>query len=94
MEDYSADIIVLLDEDDKEHEFEILDKIEHDGEMFYALTPYDPDLQSDDEEEPYFIMQEVNGEEGLELVEVADETLLDFLAEKFRQSFDDKFGEC
>ncbi len=38
-QDFSADLISLLDEDGKEWKFEILDEIDNDDGVFYALLP-------------------------------------------------------
>ena len=46
-EDFSADLLTLVDEDGQEHEFEILDVIENDDGVFYALLPTFEDPQEE-----------------------------------------------
>ena len=38
-EEFEVDLITLIDDEGKEHEFEILDVIENDDGCFYALLP-------------------------------------------------------
>jgi uncharacterized protein YrzB (UPF0473 family) len=53
MNEFTPDLFTLTDEDGKEHIFEFLDSIEHNGTNYYALTPHyeNPEdvLQSDGE---------------------------------------------
>ena len=67
-EDFSADLLTLVDEDGQEHEFEILDIIENDDGCFYALLPTFDDPQEQVESEgTYYIFQafEEDGEQQL-----------------------------
>lgn len=92
--EYSPDLITLVDEDDVEHNFEILDSIEYEGCEYYALYPvFDnpEDMVADSGE--YYIMETKDGEDGLELAEVDDDDLIDKLANIFEERFADKFGE-
>ena len=92
--DYSPDLITLVDEDDVEHNFEILDTIEFDGKEYYALYPvFDnpEDLVADSGE--YYIMEAQDSEDGWELSEVEDDALIDKLADIFEERFADKFSE-
>jgi len=93
--EYSADIITLIDDDDVQHEFELLDAIETDDGRYVALLPY----LGDDEEgaadgSEYYILQVVEVEGGEEeLTEIEDEEMLDTLAEIFESRFSEIFGE-
>ncbi len=77
-ENFSSDIVTLIDDEGIEREFEVLDFIENSRGKFYALMPNfelpDEELNS---EGTYFIFEivEENGEE--QLVEVDDDMLLD-----------------
>ena len=89
---YSPDLLTLLDEDDREHQFEILDIIEEDDRRFYALLPVlerGEELLSDSGE--YLILEALdeNGEE--ELAEVEDEALRRRLAAVFDEHIEDMF---
>ena len=70
--DFAPDLITLIDDENIEHNFEILDTIENDKGLFYALYPVFDDAQeavADDGE--YYIMEviEEDGEEQLAEVE-------------------------
>ena len=90
--EYSPDLITLLDEDNREHTFEILDTYEYDGTLYYALTPYyenKGDLLYDSGEYTILEVLDDGGEE--QLAEVTDEklrrTLCDIFEERFNESF-------
>lgn len=93
-EEYSADLITLLDEDGNAHEFQILDAIETDDGRFIALLPnFEAENIDEEEDGTYFIFEVIveNGEE--ELVEIEDENLIDQLAEIFEARFEELYGE-
>ncbi|MBQ9742771.1 MAG: DUF1292 domain-containing protein [Ruminococcus sp.] len=92
--EYSPDLVTLVDEDNVEHNFEILDTIEFDGKEYYALYPvFDnaEDRLSDSGE--YYIMEALDSEEGWELSEVDDDDLIDKLAAIFEERFEENYGE-
>lgn len=94
-EDYGPDILTLVDDEDNEHEFELLHELEEDGKTYYALLPTEKELQESGEEDGvYYIFEVLNrGDEDQELVEVYDEPLLDKLSAKFEAYFDEMFAE-
>lgn len=87
-ETYEADLIVLLDDDGNEHEFEIIDEIENDDGYFMALVPteHEEDEEISDVDE-YYIFELVNTDGEEQLSEVEDEELLDKLAEIFESRY-------
>ncbi len=92
--DYSPDLITLVDDEGAEHNFEILDTVEYDGKEYYALYPvFDnpEDMVADSGE--YYIMEAMDSDEGWELAEVDDDDLIDKLSVIFEDRFADKFGE-
>lgn len=92
--DYSPDLITLVDDEGTEHNFEILDTVEYDGKEYYALYPvFDnpEDMVADSGE--YYIMEAMDSDEGWELAEVDDDDLIDKLSVIFEDRFADKFGE-
>ena len=92
--DYSPDLITLVDEDNIEHNFEILDTVDFEGKEYYALYPvFDNanDMVADSGE--YYIMEAQDSDEGWELSEVDDDDLIDKLSVIFEERFADKFGE-
>ena len=92
--EYEADLITLIDDEGKEHEFEIIDELENDDGHYMALVPtqQDPeDLSSDAETYYIFEVVEEDGEEQLQ--EVDDDALLDKLADIFENRFNDAYFE-
>lgn len=83
-------IVVLVDQDGKEMEFEYLDTIEYEGANYAVLVP----LEEDDEEEAgsvliMKIIPDENGDDLLDMVE--DEAVLDAVFEIFRENNSDDF---
>lgn len=82
--EYEADLITLLDDDGKEHEFEIIDEIENDEGHFIALVPTLQGLIISLLSLTPTISLRLLGDEGEEqLMEVEDDETLDKLAEIF-----------
>ena len=93
-EDFSADLLTLVDEDGQEHEFEILDTIENDDGCFYALLPTFDDPQEQVESEgTYYIFQAFEEDGEQQLAEVEDEDLLSRLAAVFEEHFEGMYDE-
>ena len=93
-EDFSSDIITLVDDEGIEREFEVLDFIENEKGKFYALLPnFDLPDDAPDKDETYFIFEiiEEDGEE--QLAEVEDDELMDELAEIFESRFEEYFED-
>ncbi|MBQ6152595.1 MAG: DUF1292 domain-containing protein [Ruminococcus sp.] len=90
--DYTPDLVTLIDDENVEHNFEILDSIETDKGIFYALSPvYQNAADSLQESGEYYIM-ELCEEDGEEIyVEVEDDVLADELAEVFEKRFEEMF---
>ena len=91
---FTPDLITLIDDENNEHNFEILDVIEDDRGVFYALYPIFDDAQDAvDDCGEYYIMEviEENGEQ--QLAEIEDDDLLNSLAEVFEQHFDEIFSD-
>ncbi len=91
----SPDLISLLDDEGKEHEFEILDMIDNDRGCFYALLPVlDEDSEGFEEwESCYFIFEAIENEDGPQMAEVEDEELLKELSEKFEARFEQMYDQ-
>lgn len=62
-------ILVLIDEEGVEHEFELLAELELDDEKYRVLVPFeDEEEESDEEEVEVVILKVVIDEEGNELL--------------------------
>ena len=91
---YKPDLITLIDEDNVEHNFEILDTIENEKGVFYALYPiYDNAKDSVDDSGEYYIMEVIEEDGEEQLAEVQDESLLDELSAIFEKRFEELFDD-
>ena len=90
-----ADIITLLDDDENEYEFEVLDEIDYKDGHYYALMPtFDLPDQDIESGSTYMIFEAVEDENGEpQLAEIEDEELLDEIAEVFEERFDQEMDE-
>ncbi len=75
--DYTPDLITLEDEDGKEHEFEVIDAVDHNDEHYMALLPYSSDPAKALEENADLLIMRVgvdeNNEEFLTIVDEDEE---------------------
>lgn len=89
-DEYGADLVTVIDEDGKEHEFELLDAIETDDGRYVALLPavQDPEELIDSDGELVILeVIEENGEETL--VPIEDDEMFDNVA----AIFEDRLSE-
>ncbi len=92
--EYKPDLITLVDEDNVEHNFEILDTIENEKGVFYALYPIFDNVEDSVEDSGEYYIMEVVEEDGEEqLAEVEDDALLDELAAVFEKHFEELFDD-
>ena len=92
--EYKPDLITLIDEDNVEHNFEILDTIENEKGVFYALYPiFDSADESVEDSGEYYIMEVIEEDGEEQLAEVEDDALLDELAAVFEQHFEGLFDD-
>ena len=92
--EYSPDLITLLDDDNREHNFEILDIIEENDSQYYALMPvYENSSEMLYDSGEYIILENTreNGEDVL--LEVENGELKKRLSEIFEEHFNDMFYE-
>lgn len=91
--DYTPDLINLLDEDNKEHEFEVIDAVDYNDEHYMALVPYQPDAQKALEEDAELLIMRVgvdeNNEEYLTIVD--DDEELYSVSKVFAKRLEDFF---
>ena len=92
--EYTPDLITLLDDDNNEHNFEILDIIEYNDKQYYALMPVYEDktdmLYSSGE---YIILESADNNGEQLLLEVDDTKLKEKLSIIFEEHFDEMFYE-
>lgn len=99
-ENWTPDIISLLDENDKEFNFEVLDRIETDEGRYIALLPIydDPKAQLDDSGELVILkVIEEDGEDFFEEIEDDDEyeTIADAFTNRLQDlyEFEDSYEQ-
>lgn len=71
-EEEMDDVLILVDEDDQEHPFQMIDMVEVDGSQYAVLVPLDEDAE-DDEAIILKIVTDENGEEVLYDIEDDEE---------------------
>ncbi len=86
MSEERDNIIVLLDENENEMEFEYLDSVEYDGQNYAVLLPVE------DEDGAVYIFAIMEDEEGGSYFEAVEEdSVIDAVFEAFRESNADEF---
>ncbi|MGI5967201.1 MULTISPECIES: DUF1292 domain-containing protein [Anaerotruncus] len=91
-QDFGDDLLTLVDDDGQEHEFQIVDTLEHDDDRYVALvaTYDDPDAELQDDGELVILKSVYEGdEEFLEAIE--DEAEFDEIAAIFMERLEDQF---
>lgn len=92
--DFTPDLITLIDDENNEHNFEILNIIENDKGVFYALYPiFDDAQEAVDDSGEYYIMEVIEEDGEEQLAEIEDEELLNDLAKEFEKHFDEIFSD-
>ncbi len=90
--EFKPDLLTLIDEENVEHNFEILDTIENDKGVFYALYPvYDTPEEELNDSGEYYIMEVIDEDGEQQLAEVEDDALLDELSAVFEKHFEEMF---
>mgnify|MGYP002511183264 CR=1 FL=1 len=75
MEEEMDNVLILVDEDNNEHPFEVIDMVEVDGSQYAVLAP----LEEGSEEDEAIILKIVTDENGEEmLVSIDDDDEFDF----------------
>ena len=90
--DFSPDLMTLVDEDGKEHMFEVLDAIETDDGRYVALLPVYDDADESVNDDGELIILEVAEENGEDLlVPIEDDAVFDEIAEIFEERLSDLY---
>lgn len=91
MSEERDDIVVLVDENGEEVEFEHLDTVELNGNEYVVLLPVDESEEEKDIDEVVILKIE-HGEEEDSFVSVDDDDELDAVFEEFRARMEDEYG--
>ncbi len=70
--DYTPEIFTLTDEEGNEQEFELMDIMEENGTVYYALVPYTEDPDAMIEEDTELVVLKVGEENGEEFLATID----------------------
>ena len=93
MDEERDDIVVLVDENGDEVEFEHIDTIEMNGNEYVVLAPYsEEEPEETDEEEIVILKVEHNGDGEDSFVTIEDEEELDTVFEEFQARMEEEFG--
>lgn len=90
--DFGADLLTLVDDEGQEHEFQIVDTLELNGERYVALVASydDPEEELQDDGELVILKSVIEGdEEFLEAIE--DEAEFDEIAALFMERLEDSY---
>ncbi|HHW49842.1 MAG TPA: DUF1292 domain-containing protein [Clostridiaceae bacterium] len=92
MSEERDNIIVLVDEDGEETEFELIDSFEFNGNEYVVLLPavsYEEDY--DEEEEVVILRVERNENDEESFVNIEDDDELDSVFEEFKSRMEDEY---
>jgi uncharacterized protein YrzB (UPF0473 family) len=86
------DLVVLVDENGDEVEFEHIDTIEMNGNEYVVLVPFDEDESEDEDEEEVVILKIEHNEDGEDsFVTIEDEEELDTVFEEFKNRMEEDY---
>lgn len=93
MDEERDDIVILVDENGEEVEFEHIDTIEMNGNEYVVLAPYSEDETEEQDEEEVIILKIEHNEDGEDsFVTVEDDDELDAVFEEFQAHMEEEFG--
>lgn len=95
MADERDDIVVLLDENGEEVEFEHMDTIEMNGNEYVVLLPIDQETEeNEDDIDEVVILKIEHGEDGEDsFVTVDDDDELNEVFEEFRERMEEEYDD-
>jgi uncharacterized protein YrzB (UPF0473 family) len=93
MDDERDDIVILVDENGEEVEFEHIDTIEMNGNEYVVLAPYNEEETEEEDEEEVIILKIDHNEDGEDsFVTVEDDDELDAVFAEFQAHMEEEFG--
>ena len=93
MEDERDDIVILVDENGDEVEFEHIDTIEMNGNEYVVLAPLEEEESDEQDEEEVVILKIEHSEDGEDsFVTIEDDDELDDVFEEFQARMEEEFG--
>jgi len=93
MEDERDDIVVLVDENGEEVEFEHIDTIEMNGNEYVVLAPLEEEDAEEQDDEEVIILKIEHNEDGEDsFVTIEDDDELDEVFNEFQTRMEEEFG--
>lgn len=93
MEDERDDIVILVDENGDEVEFEHIDTINMNDSEYVVLAPLEEDEDEDSEEEEVIILKVEHNEDGEDsFVTIDDDDELEEVFNEFQSRMEEEFG--
>lgn len=92
---YNPDIYTLVDEEGAELAFELLDTLEHNGQTYFALTPYyeNPDDMLGDEADLVILKSEIDENDDELMVSIDDDDEYQEVGELFIEKLTEFFEQ-
>jgi len=92
--DFTPDLYTLVDEEGIEQTFEMLDAIEHDGERYFALVPYqeNPDDLVESDGDLVILKAQVDGDEEM-LASIDDDAEFEKIGAIFMKRIEEMFED-
>lgn len=91
-DEYNVDYLSVVDDEGKEHKFEVIDAIETDDGRYVALLPFIDENEEIDEDEDGIVIFEVAEEDGEEvLIAIESDDVFDSVAAIFEERLNDLF---
>ncbi len=93
MEEERDDIVILVDENGDEVEFEHIDTIEMNGNEYVVLAPLEEEDAEEQEDEEVIILKIEHNEDGEDsFVTIEDDDELDEVFNEFQTRMEEEFG--
>ena len=91
-EEYGNSLVTVLDDEGKEHQFELLDAIETDEGRYVALLPIYTEAEAVLEDDGELVILEVVNDNGDDLlVPIEDDEVFETIAEAFQERLEEYY---
>lgn len=91
-EEYGNSLVTVLDDEGKEHQFELLDAIETDDGRYVALLPIYTEAEAMLEDDGELVILEVVNDNGDDLlVPIEDDEVFETIAEAFQERLEEYY---
>lgn len=91
MDEYTPEIVTIVDEDGNEHFFELLDRIETDTGKYAALLPVPEDDEELEEDGELIILKVIEENEDIYLEPIEDDKEFNEIGEIFEERLSEMF---